>query len=94
MVTVSAKKENNHDILEQLKNIIRDAIKEATYEHKLTLTIEEAAKYSGIGRDKLMELAHNENSDFPCFRVGTKFLINREMLREWLRKIAEEGRVL
>jgi len=80
--------------LEQLKEIIRDAIREATYEHKLTLTIEETAKYSGIGRDKLMELAHNPESDFPCFRVGTKFLVNREMLKEWLRRVAEEGRVL
>ena len=25
--------------------------------------------YSGIGKDKLMELAHSTNSDFPAFNL-------------------------
>ena len=89
-------KEKNikENILEQLKEIIRDAIREATYEYKLTLTIEEAARYTGIGRDKILELAHNPESGFPSFKVGTKFLINRELLKEWLKKVAEERKVL
>lgn len=78
-----------------LKNVIKEAIQETLpKEPKATLTIQECAKYTGIGRDKLMELAHSQNSDFPCFRVGAKFLINRQMLNMWLEKIAQEGRTL
>jgi excisionase family DNA binding protein len=81
------------NILEQLQNTIKEAVKEAM-NPKLTLTIEEAARYTGIGRDKLLELAHNPESGFPAFRVGTKFLISRELLKEWLKKVAEERRIL
>jgi hypothetical protein len=50
--------------LKDIKNIIKDAIKEAAPEPpKATMTIKECAKYSGIGKDKLMELAHSTNSD-------------------------------
>ncbi|SDF03877.1 DNA binding domain-containing protein, excisionase family [Thermoanaerobacter thermohydrosulfuricus] len=86
-------KVTEESILEQLQKNIKEAIKEAM-DPKLTLTIEEAAKYSGIGRDKLLELAHNPDSGFPAFRVGTKFLISRELLKEWLKKVAEERKVL
>lgn len=84
------------------KEIIKDAIKEAlsevlnesNKEEKATLTIDNCVKYSGIGRDKILELAHNPNSDFPRFKVGSRFLINRTMFDEWLNKISEEKRVL
>jgi len=89
----AANKVAEENILEQLQNTIKEAVKEAMNQ-KLTLTIDEAAKYTGIGRDKLLELAHNPDSSFPAFRVGTKFLINRELLKEWLRKVAEERKVL
>lgn len=78
---------------EELKNIIVSAIKETRVKEKSTLTIEECTQYSGIGRDKILELAHGEN-DFPVFKVGKKFLINKEMLDKWLQKISEEKRVL
>lgn len=61
---------------------------------KLTLTIAEAVKITGIGRCKLEELIHSSNSDFPYFRVGRKVLINYEMLKEWLDKISKEQREL
>jgi excisionase family DNA binding protein len=82
------------------KEVIKDAIKEAIQEVsnqkelKATMTIDNCVKYSGIGRDKIMELAHNPNSDFPRFKVGSKFLINRKMLDEWLDKISQEKRTL
>lgn len=81
---------------DELKLIIKEAIQEALLSSKLekvTLTIEECVNYTGIGRDKIMELAHGEN-DFPAFRVGKKFLINKEMLCNWLEKIASEKRIL
>jgi len=84
------------------KSAIKDAIKEALSEvmrekgneAKATMTIDNCVKYSGIGRDKIMELAHNPNSDFPRFKVGTKCLINKKLLDEWLDKISKEKRVL
>ena len=80
---------------EQLKVIIKEAITEAQIkEQKLTLTLDEANELSGIGKNKIMELAHSKNSDFPAFRNGAKFLINREMLINWLEKVASEKRVI
>lgn len=90
--------EFNNFLSELVKETIKISLKEIINENKpkekVTLTINEAAKLSGIGRDKLMELAHSQNSDFPCFKVGSKFLINRQMLIEWLDKLSKEKRVL
>lgn len=61
---------------------------------KLTLTISEAVKVTGIGRCKLEELIHSNNTDFPYFKVGRKVLINYEMLRDWIDKISKEQRQL
>ncbi len=78
-----------------LKEMFKEAVIDLLpKKEKATLTIQECANFTGIGRDKLMELAHNLNSDFPCFKVGSKFLVNREMLLAWLDKITEEGRTL
>lgn len=60
---------------------------------KLTLTIAEATKVTGIGRCKLEELIHS-GTDFPYFRVGRKILINYEMLKNWIDKISLEKRDL
>jgi excisionase family DNA binding protein len=81
---------------EQLKDTFKEALMDLIprKEEKATLTIQECVEFTGIGRDKLMELAHSQNSDFPCFKVGSKFLINREMLIAWLEKITKEGRKL
>lgn len=80
---------------EELKNIIKQSIQETiSKEIKATLTILECSKYTGIGKDKLLALAHNINSDFPCFRVGKKYLINRDLLNKWLEKISLERRIL
>ncbi|WP_238884443.1 excisionase [Clostridium sp. YIM B02551] len=85
--------EITQDILKQtLKEALIDLIPRK--EEKATMTIAECANFTGIGRDKLMELAHANNSDFPCFKVGTKFLINKEMLMTWLEKVTREGRTL
>lgn len=60
---------------------------------KLTLTVAEAVKLTGIGRCKLEEIIHS-GSDFPYFRVGRKILINYDMLKEWIDKISKENRIL
>lgn len=78
----------------EVKNIIKESIQESYEKPKVTQTIAECASLTGIGRDKLMELAHSNNSDFPCFKVRTKFFINRKLLSIWLRKISQEKRIL
>ena len=57
---------------------------------KTTLSIYEAAIYADIGEDKVRQLVHTK--DFPCFKNGNKWCINREMLNDWLKKISAEHR--
>lgn len=75
----------------ELKEIIKEAIQETT--NKATLTIDECVKYSGIGRDKILQLAHGD-SGFPSFKVGKKFLINKELLDGWLEDISKEKKAI
>lgn len=78
-----------------MKDIIKQAIQESLpKQEKATLTIDECAEFSGIGRNKLLELVHAPNSDFPWFKVGAKYLINRQMIITWLEKISTEKRAL
>lgn len=48
-----------------------------------TLTINEAAAYSGIGRNKLRSLTDEENCAFILW-VGNKRLIKRKLLDEFI----------
>ena len=63
------------------------AVKEFRYQIpfwlKSNLTVEEAAAYSGVGRNKLRELTDNEQCSFVLW-VGNKRLIKRRMLDEFL----------
>lgn len=59
-------------------------------ELKFALSIEEAADYTGIGRNTLRNLVEWEK--LPILRVGRKILIRRERLDEFL--ILNEGKDL
>ncbi len=50
---------------------------------KSALTIEEAAAYSGIGRNKLRSLTDNEGCAFVLW-VGNKRLIKRKLLDKYI----------
>ena len=52
---------------------------------KANLTIEEAAEYFNIGRNKIRELTDDERCKFVLF-VGTKRLIKRCLFEEYLNK--------
>lgn len=52
------------------------------YFHKLCLTIEEASKYSGIGINRMRELADRRPE--LCLWNGTKRLIKRAKLEKYL----------
>lgn len=48
----------------------------------LTLTVPQMAKELNISRNTAYELTKQKG--FPCFRVGKRVLINRDMLQAWL----------
>ena len=50
---------------------------------KTNLTITEAIEYSGIGRDKLLDITNTQNCDFVLF-VGKKRLIKRRKFEKFL----------
>lgn len=63
-----------------------------TYEHKLALvplwnrlalTLEEASAYSGIGKNRLMQLADQPGCEFIIW-IGRKRLFKREKLDEYI----------
>lgn len=58
-------------------------MKEVPIWEKSNLTIEEAALYSGIGRNKLRQLTDDENCKFVLW-VGNKRLIKRKKFDEFI----------
>lgn len=58
-------------------------MKEMPIWEKSNLTIEEAALYSGIGRNKLRQLTDDENCKFVLW-VGNKRLIKRKKFDEFI----------
>lgn len=60
--------------------------KEVPIWEKSTLTIDEAAVYSGIGRNKLRSLTDDDNCPFVLW-VGSKRLIKRKLLDEYIDKM-------
>ena len=59
--------------------------KEIPIWEKSNLTLEEAAAYSGIGINKLRKLTNDDQCEFVLW-VGTKRLIKRKKLDEYLEK--------
>ena len=59
-------------------------------ERKIALSIEEAADYTGIGRNTLRKLA--EWTKLPVLKVGRKVLIKTDILEKFME--ANEGRDL
>jgi hypothetical protein len=52
---------------------------------KMMLTMPEAAKLTGIGLQKLKQIAR-EYSDFPYIKVGVKHLVIKDKLADWFEK--------
>ena len=53
--------------------------------YKANLTIEEAAEYTSIGRDKLYDMTSQEDCPFVLW-IGSKRLVKRKRLEEFLDK--------
>lgn len=84
----------NNIIIEILKEILKNVKKpsEVVAKDKAALNVSELAEYSGLSEDKIRQLVHTE--DFPCFRNGNKWLINKALFDEWHKKVAIEHRQL
>jgi excisionase family DNA binding protein len=80
--------------MEEILIEIKELLSKKSTEPKETLTVDEAVKLTGIGRDTILELIKKQNTDFPYFKVKSKNLINRTMLLEWLEKVTKEHRVI
>ena len=52
---------------------------------KLTLSIKEAAQYSGIGINRLENMLRKPNCPFVLF-VGTRKLVKREAFEQYLKQ--------
>lgn len=79
------------EIKEVVKQLI-DELKATQKEEKYTIGVMRAAEISGIGRDTLLSLISQKNTDFPYIKVGNKTLIPVEPFKLWLFKIAQEHR--
>lgn len=53
---------------------------------KSNLTVEEAASYSSIGRDKIKEISNGDNCPFVLW-IGTKRLIKRKQFDAYIDKM-------
>lgn len=62
---------------------------EVPIQYKVLLTFSEAAKYSGIGENKLRELAEREEFSSCILRNGNRKLIKRENLQDYLLDLDE-----
>ena len=61
--------------------------------NKYLVSITEAGKIFGIGRDKLYALARSQ-PDFPVIIIGTTTKVNIPLMEQWLDKATKEGRKL
>lgn len=52
---------------------------------KITLTLDEASEYSGIGINKIRDISEQNECDFVLW-VGNKRLIKRKQFVEYLEK--------
>lgn len=82
------------DVTNSIIDILREILTSVkrTNTSKAALNVNELAEYSGLSEDKIRQLVHTD--DFPCFKNGNKWLINKELFDEWHKKIAIEHRQL
>lgn len=52
---------------------------------KIVITPKEAMTILGVGRNTMYEVLLKDKN-FPAFKIGTKFYINKEKLQEWADK--------
>lgn len=78
-------KEVKSGILEILEKPKEDS---AASEEEGVFTSKEAAAYLGIGLNSFYELCNTK--DFPSFKVGTKIIVPKRNLKEWMENQAKK----
>ena len=74
----------NNEAMEQLMTVLRKDDSVPLWQ-KSNLTLDEAAVYSGIGKNRIRQLSDDENCEFVLW-VGTKRLIKRKQFDEFISK--------
>ena len=74
----------NNEAMEQLMAALRNEDSVPLWQ-KSNLTLDEAAVYSGIGKNRIRQLSDDENCEFVLW-VGTKRLIKRKQFDEFISK--------
>jgi len=78
-------REVKRDLVEILdRSIDRSIDVERTSEYEGVFTSKEAATYLGIGLNSFYELCSTK--EFPSFKVGSKIIIPKRKLNEWIEK--------
>lgn len=57
-------------------------------QEKLTITVEEAAKMLGIGKNLMLEII--KMNDFPAVQFNRKILINKKQFIEWFNLLTQD----
>ena len=65
------------------KDVKRNSKEEVPISQKFLLTIEEAAKYTGLGINKIREISNDEHCNFVLWN-GAKRMLKRAKLEEYL----------
>ena len=73
-----------NEAMEQLMTALRNDDSVPLWQ-KSNLTLDEAAVYSGIGKNRIRQLSDDENCEFVLW-VGTKRLIKRKQFDEFISK--------
>ena len=74
----------NNEVMEQLMTALRNDDSVPLWQ-KSNLRLDEAAVYSGIGKNRIRQLSDDENCEFVLW-VGTKRLIKRKQFDEFISK--------
>lgn len=61
--------------------------KELLEQEKLTITVEEAARMLGIGKNLMLEII--KMTDFPAVQFNRKILINKKQFIEWFNLLTQ-----
>ncbi|UOY92874.1 helix-turn-helix domain-containing protein [Ectobacillus sp. JY-23] len=84
-------------IEEKVRNAVSEAIQPLVQlleqasmsNQKPTLTLEEAGSILGAGMNTMYELVRTP--DFPCLKVGNKWMVLHQELHQWMRQRARKG---
>ena len=69
-------------------NYMEENKKQIPVEHKINLTIAEAAEYSNIGQNRIEKLLKSPKCPFVLY-VGVKKLVKRKEFEQFLRDVIE-----